>query len=213
MTTLGSRSAAPRTPAQRLIELQTEITALELDLAEAKARESRAVQKAERFTTVGGVSFGGIPAAQVWVDFILWEALLNDKRFEAIYELGTWEGGFAWWLDAQARAREMQFFTFDSIKPQRLVPRFARMDVFIEADYLLATMRQNEPLILFCDNGNKPRELQTFATQLSPESLTVVHDWGTEVQPEDVPDGLEMVYEEFCIELGSMSRVFRLKGE
>ena len=44
-----------------------------------------------------------------------------------------------------------------------------------------------------------------------PESLLVVHDYGTEFQPEDVPACLEMVYREFCEDLGSMSRVFKKK--
>ena len=213
-TVLPEGSRAAQTPAQRVISLQSEIAGLERDLAEAEAKASRAESSLRRYQEIGGVSFGGIPVAQIWADFILWESLLNEGGFEVIYELGTWEGGFSWWLDAQARARDIGFFTFDSIKPQRLVPRFARMDVFAESEYLIATMRQHEPIILFCDNGNKPRELRTFGTALQhPDSLVVVHDWGTEVQPEDVPAELEMVYEDFCKELGSISRVFKGRAE
>jgi hypothetical protein len=207
--TRGQLSA--QTPAQRVIDLQIRIAALERDLAEAEAQKSRAENDLRRYRELGGVSFGAIPAAQTWTDLILWESLLNDHRFDAIFELGTWQGGFSWWLWAQCEAREPKLFfqTYDAVEPQRFVPSFRRLDVFAESASLINRMRSWEPIILLCDNGNKPRELQTFATQLGPESLTVVHDWGTEVHPEDVPDTLEMVYGDFCEEIGSMSRVFR----
>ena len=37
-------------------------------------------------------------AAQYWVEFILWESLLNERDYNAIIELGTWEGGFSLYL-------------------------------------------------------------------------------------------------------------------
>ena len=39
----------------------------------------------------------------------------------------------------------------------------------------------------------------------------MAHDWGTEIGPDDVPDTVEMVYREFCEEIGSITRVFRLE--
>jgi hypothetical protein len=65
--------------------------------------------------------------------------------------------------------------------------------------------------VLLCDGGNKPRELRTFSHYLGPESLIVVHDWGCEIDEQDVPVTLEEVYGEFCDELGSLSRVFRVR--
>lgn len=213
-TTPHNRSKGPpSTPALRLVELNRELVRTRAVLKEASDEYAKLERRLQQFTTIGGVSFGGIPAAQVWCDFVLWESLLNETKFRAIIELGTWQGGFSWWLWAQTRARRgMNFYTFDAIAPERLVPDFERRDIFADAAHLGALMRANEPCIVFCDNGNKPRELQTFSKELrSQESLLVVHDWGTEMQPEDVPDNVEMVYEDFCKELGSISRVFRLK--
>jgi hypothetical protein len=39
----------------------------------------------------------------------------------------------------------------------------------------------------------------------------VVHDWKTEIQPEDVPDTVEETYGDFCDDIRSMSRVFKRK--
>lgn len=168
----------------------------------------------DRYHTLSGVSFGGYPAAQIWVDFILWEAILNENpETKAIVELGTWQGGFSQYLAAQARIRGLGFVTYDATPPDRPVPWFVRADIFAEADSIISILRSYEPVALMVDNGNKPRELATFATALrDARSFVVVHDWGTEVQPEDVPDQLTPVYEEFCDDLGSLSRVFRIRS-
>lgn len=166
-----------------------------------------------RYEQLGGVSFAGIPVAQVWADFVLWESILNERTYEAIFEIGTWEGGFSHWLWAQCNARRMRFYTFDAVVPKRWVPEFRRKDVFADVKGIGMMMRLNEPCVVLCDNGNKPRELREFSAELEhPDSLLVVHDWGTEIQPEDVPDTVEMVYGDFCEDLGSMSRVFKLRS-
>jgi len=182
-------------------------------LAESEARRATAETKLARYTTIGGVSFGGIGAAQIWADFILWEGLLNDHEIHGIFELGTYQGGFSWWLWAQAQARGIHFETYDATEPEEWVPDFQRIDVFAEADYVKRCLRMHKPVILFCDNGNKPRELKTFGPSLDPDSLVVVHDWGAEMLPEDVPDEMEMVYEKFCEDIDSMSRVFKRRTD
>ncbi len=156
-------------------------------------------------------SYHGVPTGQWWSDFYLWELVLNDQpELEAIFEIGTWQGGFSRYLAGQARAREMTFRTYDVAAPFAPPPHFIRMDVFAEAEALGKVLGENEPLILLCDGGNKPRELRTFTPYLHEGSVVVVHDWLTEVQPADVPDRLSPVYESFCDDLGSMSRVFEV---
>lgn len=203
------------TPAQRLVELQNELSYTQGALRAAEGKIVVLEQDLSRYVTVGDVSFGGVEALQVWADFILWEQLLNSHKFKAIIELGTCQGGFAWWLWAQTKARGgMNFYTFDAVPPPGRVPEFERVDVFAQADYLGKLMRHNEPCVVLCDNGNKPRELKTFAQELrDPDSLLVAHDWGTEFLPEDIPDNVEMVYGDFCERLHSISRVFRLRRD
>ena len=157
------------------------------------------------------MSFAGVPAAQVVQDYYLWEYLLNENpQLRGIVELGTWEGGFSLYLAAQARYRGLSFTTYDIRPPEHEIPGFVQLDIFREAERIGDHLRREDPVVLLCDGGNKAREVKTFSQYLSSESLMVVHDWGTEIQPEEVPDGLSMLYGDLFERYGSMSRVFRV---
>jgi len=200
------------TPAQRLVELQNALTTTERELTAAQEDVERLRGTLARFHSMRETSFGGIPMAQIAADMILWEAVLNENPVDAIFEIGTWQGGFSWWLYAQSLARDIFFQTFDAVQPDRNIPAFLRVDVFAEAKMLGKRFRAFEPCVVFCDGGNKPRELRTFAQELrDPRSLLFAHDWGEEIGPDDVPDTVEMVYGEFCEQLGSVTRVFKLR--
>jgi hypothetical protein len=172
--------------------------------------------------TIGNSSFGGTLLSQYRIDLDLWETVLNaHPETAAICELGTWKGGFSWWLWAQTQARGMRFATFDMVDYECKVPGYQRLDVFLDKDRVLdwiwdgVTDRENDPgaksVVLFCDSGNKPRELREYTPHLPPGSITLVHDWGTETMPEDVPDWLEMIHGEWCEEIGSITRVFKTR--
>ena len=156
------------------------------------------------------MSFGGVPAAQVVQDYYLWEWLLNETPCRGIVELGTWEGGFSLYLAAQARWRGLSFRTYDVRPPEHEIPGFFQLDIFAQAGEVGAYLEREDPVILLCDGGNKARELRTFSQYLSPASRLVVHDWGTEIQPSEVPPGLEMLHQDLFELYGSMSRVFRV---
>jgi len=155
--------------------------------------------------------------AQYWADTYLWESLLNSHpELKAIFELGTWMGGFSLFLKAQADIRGLRFFTYDAVKLNEVVgshklPEFTQLDIFAHSEEIGESLKAHEPLILFCDNGNKPREVKTFAPYLSSDSIIVVHDWMLEFFPTDIPDDLEEIYGDFCDEIGSVSRVLRKK--
>lgn len=159
-----------------------------------------------------GTSFAGVPMAQQWVDLVIWEGILNDNpTASGIVEIGTFKGGFSLYLAAQAQARGMFFRTYDVLPPEVDVPGFVRLDVFAHADAVGEHLRRYDPLVLFCDGGNKARELRTFSRFLSHQSVILVHDWKTEFLPDHVPDNVEFVYEPWLIDLGSPSRAFRVK--
>ena len=150
--------------------------------------------------------------AQYWCDIYLWEAILNENpQLLRIIEFGTWMGGFSWFLDAQARTRGWGFITYDSIEHfSNRPPQFIKKDIFANAEEI-GEFISSAPCALFCDNGNKPREVKTFAPYLTNDSILIVHDWMTETFPTDIPDYLEELYGDFCDDIGSMSRVFRKK--
>lgn len=207
-------TAAPEPPAARLTELLRERNLLRQYLGEACAAIRQRDRSLERWRGMTDTSFAGVPMAQIWVDLYAWESILNgNPQLRGIVELGTWQGGLSGWLWAQARLREMMFITFDAVRPTYPIryTGFARCDVFRNPEAVEGAIHDfGEPLLLFCDGGNKPRELRTFAPMLKdPGSLVLVHDWGTETLPEHVPDILEPAYEAFLEGLGSITRAFR----
>jgi hypothetical protein len=70
----------------------------------------------------------------------------------------------------------------------------------------------SRPVILFCDDGDKPKEFRTFVPYLKPGSLIAVHDFLTEFGPDDTLPVKDMVDETFVAEseaIGSMTRFYR----
>jgi hypothetical protein len=165
-------------------------------------------------TDIKNGSFGGIPAAQRPCDFYLWEAILNENpHLFRIIELGTWMGGFSFYLAAQANIRGMEFCTYDSIEhfdPDKRPQGFLKKDIFANIEEI-GELISSAPCALFCDNGNKPREVKTFAPYLTSDSILIVHDWMTEFMDTDIPDYMEELYTDFSESLNSMSRVLRKK--
>lgn len=168
----------------------------------------------DAFHSFETTSFGGVTCAQYWCDFYLWEAVLNSNpHLFGIIELGSWEGGFSRYLYAQAQAREIEFRTYDVIEPQRFVPEYQRLDIYRYPSVVREEAFEIGPVALFCDGGNKPRELSLFPELMPPSSIFLVHDWGTEMLPEHVPEELEMIYGDFCEEIGSITRVFTRRSD
>lgn len=168
----------------------------------------------DRLHRFGGVSFGGVLMAQHWADLYIWEILLNTHpELAGIVELGTWEGGMSRYLWSQAKLREMEFVTFDVVAPPDPPPFFVQLDIYRFPEVVeSAAEAMDGPVALFCDGGNKPRELKTFPSLTPAGSIFLVHDWGTETLSSDVPDFLEEIYGDLCDELSSVTRIFRMRG-
>lgn len=175
-------------------------------------------------------TYCGIPAIQAWQDFMLWEEFLNISDPKAIIELGTFLGGFSLYLYHQAYSREALFYTVDIAEHadldtensplwiNGLFAAFLMEDVFSPVfENVLRTIladERNHPLVLFCDGGNKPKEMQIFAPMLYPGDYIVTHDWGNEISWPDldsIKDFLDPVLLKECEELHSLTRFFKRK--
>lgn len=173
-------------------------------------------------------SFLGVRMLQRWVDLVVWEKLLNvHMELRAIVELGTGRGSFSTFLLLQAMQRGLKFWTYDNRKleemettpvAQRLdLARYFRLgDIFDSRSSLVEVISHRpalHPLILFCDNGDKPREFRTFVPHLWKGDLVGVHDWTEEFCPVDVKpvrDWIEPVFFGECEEMGSITRFWRV---
>jgi hypothetical protein len=125
-------------------------------------------------------------AMQAPEDLEAWEAFLADTRPRAVLELGTASGAFARWLNRRVR----WFKTLDVQKPRRRTPGFIALDVLGRPDDVRALIGQApRPFVLYCDDGNKPLEVELFAPSLRSGDFLAVHDLGTEVFTQDIPPG------------------------
>lgn len=162
---------------------------------------------------VHGSSFMGLKMAQYWADLALWEYFLAEHtEIGTIVELGTGAGGMSAFFLGSSIERGFDFWTFDKI-PYRFSPllralgmkdHFTAGDIFggihLEVvNYIKEA--ENRPLLLFCDNGNKTREVEVFTSHLQPGDYLVVHDYGVEFKAEDIEPVAHLVesyYEEEC---------------
>ena len=143
--------------------------------------------------------FLGTRAIQYYADFYLWEVFFNrrGKQIKQLVELGSGNGGFSTYLLLQCYQRGIEYCGFDKRKPtcedspiQLLLGLYNRIyqgDIFQELKYkVIELLVKNKPVILYCDNGDKPKEFKRFVPYLKSGDFVAVHDWGTEFKPEHI---------------------------
>lgn len=122
-------------------------------------------------------------------------AILAPHRPRIVVELGTDRGGFASFLAELVRPWGGTVCTFDieaKFKPSLLTDapnlRFQLADVLGAGPVGPAARHQTvaglvgQPaVLLYCDNGNKQREVELYAPLLRVGSILGVHDYNTEI--------------------------------
>lgn len=146
-------------------------------------------------------TFMGTRFSQDWQDLFIWENFFEKYPMKSFIELGTGSGGMSIFFALQCFSRGIQFHTFDHqrwLETDGGLPALLKMgdnyhivDLFSDVGtkrvaQLIADLYK--PMAIFFDNGNKPKEWQTFAPLLSPGDFCIVHDWGTEFLEEDMGD-------------------------
>jgi hypothetical protein len=127
-------------------------------------------------------------ALQAREDLEGWETFLARAKPRGVLELGTASGAFARWLNE----RVSWLKTIDIGKPARGTPGFMRLDVWARPEKVHDLIAEApRPFVLYCDDGNKRLEVETFGPSLLPGDYLAVHDVGTEFFPEQMPAGYE----------------------
>ncbi len=168
-----------------------------------------------------GSSFGGVEVSQMWNDLALWEEFFNRANVKSVIELGTFRGGMTMFFTLQGIARG---FTITSIDDQnhgapteqlhKLGTKLLTMDLLSESTVepmreLIASLPK--PLVLFCDNGDKPREWGLYVPLLSPGDFAAVHDWGTEFRESNLIPKPNPFMQTECESIESMTRFFAIQ--
>lgn len=139
-----------------------------------------------------------------------WEYVLRKIKFKRILDIGTYNGNFSYYLLLFAKERGAEFYSYDKLdhKNKRISGYFYQMDVFEHIEEIGALIRKDGISIVFCDGGDKIRELQTFSEFLKSGDIIVVHDWGKEIFKKDVPKRLTTLYPEL-LKIDSLTRWFQ----
>lgn len=130
--------------------------------------------------------------------------VIRQHRPTWAIELGTAKGGFAALL--AETVREWQGWVITADKDLAAPVKSALYGAYDRPDFHLVALNQDvlteDPTLtwwklnlwdgkdlpvrrtlLYCDNGNKPREIERFAPMLRPGDLLGCHDYWTEVDP------------------------------
>ena len=144
-------------------------------------------------------SFCGIRVYQSWSALYLFELLIKTYVPGRVIELGTGWGGASLFMNFLTKAYGGEFITYDKspafLEMGRGKVLFQRFGVdFREADiFEPKTINEIRKLIeapdrvfIYCDNGNKVDEFNTYARFLKPDDIIGVHDWMEEIVVEDI---------------------------
>lgn len=147
--------------------------------------------------------------------------LANNQNWSSTVELGTKVGLTSLYLGMAMHLRSGRFYTFDIVDCRNVAVKTAWLEnmEFIQGDILssphervISVMSQPNTLT-FVDNGNKIKEVNTYAKHIAVGSGFVVHDWDTEIRIGNIDESLNLYgfkeeYNEIAMRLYSSCRYF-----
>lgn len=122
--------------------------------------------------------------------------IVNTFNPELIIELGTSWGGVTLILHECNLNAELHSYDIECPrKPNKNMfnknVHFHLKDIITDQlEELTMLCKAKERKVLYCDNGNKIKEIQMYAPFLNSGDLLGVHDWGKEIEYKDVIDVL-----------------------
>ncbi|MCK5217865.1 MAG: hypothetical protein KAJ93_08750 [Methanosarcinales archaeon] len=173
--------------------------------------------------------FFGAVMGQTFPALFILEWLLNLYPVKQIVEIGTGTGGLSAFLQLQANIRGLGFVTYDAqerfgdkrhlmvANPPLHLKRYInfRQGNVFDADVTkeIQDLLKQKVSLLYVDNGNKPKELKTFAPHCLPGSIVGTHDWNGQFGIEDMLEKYEMeiILQDVCEE-GKTKMRFWTKG-
>ncbi len=124
----------------------------------------------------------------------------------------------ATFLSLQCKVRGLSFLSADRVAASAVVTdvidflggRFVQADVLADSMEVQVLGDLPRPILVFCDNGNKPLEFARYITSLTDGDFIAVHDWGTEFLETNIVGTVEFFMKEECEAVDSMTRFFRV---
>ena len=118
------------------------------------------------------------------------DKIITGSNLQKFIEIGTGNGAMSLFLGLYAFQRNTSLWTFDKqergdlhlAKPFFDLLRIQMIlgDVFTQRDHIAAFVKDS-PTFIFCDNGDKIKEVAYFKPILSSGSIIAVHDYPKEI--------------------------------
>ena len=145
----------------------------------------------------------GVAIGQSWFELGALAWLCGRFKIESFVELGMLEGGLSSVLLGRTMFTENFRYLgieyemrFLDLRVRAAGDWFERFELW-EADAFenetvesiaLWIHKSSNPALIYCDNGDKPRELKTYSKILRHGDLIAAHDFGSEYNESDIPD-------------------------
>jgi hypothetical protein len=135
-----------------------------------------------------------ISVSKTWAEIFQLEAFFNRYHFDQIVELGTGSGATTIFMGIHSFMRNAQLYTFDT-KPiggkveelfQALNILWYTGDIFQMVDRIAERIQRKGRTLLYLDNGNKRKEMETWGKFLKSGDIALLHDYGEEVHEIDI---------------------------
>ena len=134
-------------------------------------------------------------------EIYLMDRLLYRNNFDRIIELGTMTGGMTLIFAIHALRMGADVMTFDIRQEPKdtvwkalrgaLPIKYHEADVFSwETEELIKTYLKIGRVLLYCDNGKKIDEFNTYAQYLKPGDVIMTHDRPTEIKFSDIEESV-----------------------
>ena len=123
--------------------------------------------------------------------------IVKEFNPQLIIELGTSWGGVT--LILHECNPDAELYSYDIECPRKPNKSMFNNNVHFhlkdilssELDELIHLCSDNKRKVLYCDNGNKIKEIQMYAPFLNKGDILGVHDWDKEITYEDVKEELK----------------------
>ena len=138
------------------------------------------------------VNFYGISIQQTWVHLFFHLDAVSKYKVKTFIEIGTASGGTAALMISDIRLNDLKYFGVEkdgSLIDPRLRAEGCEFIIGNEFDEeIIARVRNivNESkgrVLIFCDGGDKPRELKIYSKLLRKGDLIEVHDFMSDGDP------------------------------
>jgi hypothetical protein len=175
------------------------------------------------FISNGEIPITEILLAQTWYEIGAITFIMYNFGINAVVELGADQGGLGVLFALQSFIGKNIRYLGVELYDAHVHPKFLELvnlfptasflcaDVFSDSciDHVTNFIQEGRALI-YCDNGNKPKEFETYAKCLKPGDLLMVHDYPNEFN-EDNSDF--SILKQLYIECLSLTRIVLFEKE